>query len=214
MTTRIRVAIIDDHEAVRGGVAAILSADDGIEIAGEAENGFDGLALCVRESPDVALVDLRMPGTDGIWATERIAAETRTRVLVLTTFDTDDLVAAALAAGAHGYLLKTTRGAELIRAVRDVAGERHVLDPSVAGAVIARANAQPAEATPDLGLTAREADVLALVAEGLTNPQIADRLKVGVTTVKTHVGSLYAKTGATSRVQLASAQVPGPRRVP
>ncbi|MGO1839382.1 MAG: response regulator [Candidatus Microbacterium stercoravium] len=214
MTTRIRVAIIDDHEAVRGGVAAILSADDGIEIAGEAENGFDGLALCVRESPDVALVDLRMPGTDGIWATERIAAETRTRVLVLTTFDTDDLVAAALAAGAHGYLLKTTRGAELIRAVRDVAGERHVLDPSVAGAVIARANAQPAEATPDLGLTAREADVLALVAEGLTNPQIADRLKVGVTTVKTHVGSLYAKTGATSRVQLASAQVPGPRRAP
>lgn len=198
----IRVVIVDDHEAIRGGVAAILGADDRIEVVGEAENGFDAAALCVREQPDVALVDLRMPGTDGIWATERITAETATRVLVLTTFDSDELVAQALAAGAHGYLLKTVRGPELIQSVAHVAEDRHVIDPAVAGGVIARLNsAAPAPlARPDL--TEREAQVLELVAEGLTNQQIADRLVVGVTTVKTHVGSLYAKTGATSRVQL------------
>lgn len=199
-----RVVIVDDHEAVRSGVAAILRSDPAIRIVGEAENGFDAVALCLRERPDVALVDLRMPGTDGIWATERITAETGTHVLVLTTYDSDDLIARALAAGAHGYLLKSTRGPELIQAVHHVAGDRHVLDPAVAGSVIARftdrSDAVRECALPSL--TARESDVLALVADGLTNQQIADRLGIGVTTVKTHVGVLYDKTGATSRVQL------------
>lgn len=205
MTDTIRVLIADDHEAVRSGVAAILGTDPGIEVVAEAENGFDALAACHRDSPDVALLDLRMPGTDGIWAAERITAETSTRVLVLTTFDSDDLIAAALAAGAHGYLLKSTGGAELLNAVRHVAAERHVLDPAIAGAVIAGfTRTQPeVEAAPIEGLTHRETQVLALLADGLTNQQIADELHIGLTTVKTHVGSLYAKSGVESRVQLA-----------
>ncbi|WP_449278992.1 response regulator [Leucobacter sp. GX24907] len=233
-TGPVRVIIADDHEAVRSGVAAILSTDPSIEIAGEAENGFDALAACVRDRPEVALIDLRMPGTDGIWATERITSETATRVLVLTTFDSDDLIAQALAAGAHGYLLKSTRGAELIQAVHHIAEHRHVLDPAVAGSVIARfaqhtetqrvsadgtaaagTTSEVTAANPASGgtaaaqtvldrssLTDREAEVLDLLAEGLTNQAIANRLHIGITTVKTHVGSLYAKTGATSRVQL------------
>lgn len=208
MSDGIRVIIVDDHEAVRSGVAAILRADAAIDIVGEAENGFDGVALAVRERPAVALVDLRMPGTDGIWATERITAETQTRVLVLTTFDSDDLIARALAAGAHGYLLKTTRGPELIQAVHHVAEDRHVIDPAVAGGIIAQLNEQSGHRAAHGGagsvpeLTGRETDVLALVAEGMTNQQIADRLGIGITTVKTHVGALYDKTGVSSRVQL------------
>ncbi|WP_144797427.1 response regulator transcription factor [Microbacterium paludicola] len=206
MSDRVTVLIADDHEAVRTGVAAILRSDPAIEIVGEAENGFDALTQCTSLAPDVALVDLRMPGTDGIWATERITAETPTRVLVLTTFDSDDLIVRALAAGAHGYLLKATRGAELVQAVHHVAADRHVIDPAVAGSVIAQLNRRPeVQPTPALPtLTAREAEVLALLAQGLTNQQIADRLRIGVTTVKTHVGALYDKTGATSRVQLGA----------
>jgi len=200
----VRVVIVDDHEAVRTGVAAILRADPAIDVIGEAENGFDAVALSLREQPDVALVDLRMPGTDGIWATERITAETGTRVLVLTTFDSDDLIARALAAGARGYLLKTARGPDLIQAVHHVAEDRHVIDPAVAGSVIARLNERsaPAEEVSLPALTSRESEVLALLAEGMTNQQIGDRLGIGITTVKTHVGALYDKTGATSRVQL------------
>ena len=207
MTGRIRVLLADDHEAVRSGVAAILGTDDGIEIVAEAEDGFAALAACHREQPDVALVDLRMPGTDGIWATERIVAETRTRVLVLTTFDSDSLVATALAAGAHGYLLKSARGAELISAVKHVAAERYVLDPAIAGAVVAGFTAGSTGASPApqiAGLTEREAQVLELLAEGLSNQQIAERLHIGVTTAKTHVAALYTKSGAGSRVELAA----------
>ena len=220
----VRVIIADDHEAVRSGVAAILSADDGIEVVAEAENGFDALAACHRERPDVALIDLRMPGTDGVWATERITAETATRVLVLTTYDSGDLIASALAAGAHGYLLKSTGGGDLIDAVHHVAADRHVLDPAVAGSVIAgfaaaqRARAGGSGGTGGAGsgpaspvspaglvdLTPRERQVLELLVAGLSNQQIADELHIGLTTVKTYVGSLYAKSGASSRVQLAA----------
>ena len=206
----VRVVIADDHEAVRSGVAAILATDPAIEIVGEAENGFDALALCVRETPDVVLIDLRMPGTDGIWATERITAETDTRVLVLTTYDSDDLIARALAAGASGYLLKSTRGPDLVRAVHHVAERRHVIDPAVAGGIIDKLNAASAAETPPASpgfdrsrLTGREAQVLDLLATGLSNRAIADRLHVSVTTVKTHVGALYAQTGTGSRVELA-----------
>lgn len=232
MTAAIRVLIADDHEAVRSGVAAILAVADDIEVVGEAENGFDALAACHRTTPDVALVDLRMPGTDGVWATERITGETATRVLVLTTYDSGDLVASALAAGAHGYLLKSTSGSALIDAVRHVAADRHVLDPAVTGSVIAgfaeAARAASGGAGPDgtrpggvgagvpgipgtaaqraglAELTPREWDVLELLVAGLTNQQIADALHIGLTTAKTHVGSLYTKSGATSRVQLAA----------
>lgn len=206
----VRVVIVDDHEAVRSGVNAILSTDPTIKVVGEAENGIDAAALCVKVQPDVALVDIRMPGTDGVWATERITSETQTRVIVLTTYDSDDLIARALAAGAHGYLLKSTRGAELIQAVHHVAAHRHVIDPAIAGGVIARLTAADRTAERETGplaidrsqLTGREVEVLDLLAGGLTNHAIGQRLNISVTTVKTHVGALYAKTGATSRVQL------------
>lgn len=212
MTSTIRVVLVDDHEAVRSGVRAILSTDPHISIVGEAENGMDAAALCVRLAPDVALVDIRMPGTDGVWATERITNETKTRVIILTTFDSDELISSALAAGAHGYLLKSVKGAELLQAVHHVAADRHVLDPAIAGGVIARLTAaEQAQQIPAPGapaqtelaqLTAREREVLLLLAEGLSNQDIAERLHIGLTTVKTHVGALYSKTGATSRVQL------------
>lgn len=211
MNEEVRIVIADDHEAVRSGVAAIVSTDPSIKVVGEAENGFEAAALCAQLQPDVALVDIRMPGTDGIWATERITTETHARVIVLTTYHSDELVARALAAGAHGYLLKSTGGAELIRAVHHVAERRHVLDPAVAGGVIAHLVAaeksptrrEPRSPTIDRSqLTAREADVLDLLADGLTNQGIGERLQISVTTVKTHVRSLYAKSGVTSRVQL------------
>ena len=208
----IRVLLADDHEAVRSGVAAILSTDPGIAVVAEAENGFDALVACHRTLPHVALIDLRMPGTDGIWATERIAAETDTRVLVLTTYDSDDMLSRALTAGANGYLLKSASGAEIIRAVRHVAAGRHVLDPAMAGALIAQATAAQrnedptaAPVTPEWWerTTARERDVCRFLIAGMTNQEIAAELHIGVTTVKTHVGSLYAKSGTSSRVELA-----------
>lgn len=214
MADLIRVLIADDHEAVRSGVRAILAADDDIEVVGEAENGFDALSATHRLGPDVALIDLRMPGTDGVWAAERITAESPTRVIVLTTYDSGELVSAALAAGAHGYLLKSTSGSELIDAVKHVAAERHVLDPAIAGSVIAgytaaagsspRAGGSPRGADRRADLTPREAEVLSGVVAGLSNPEIAARLHIGLTTVKTHVGALYAKSGTSSRVQLAA----------
>jgi len=208
MSSIVRVLIADDHEAVRSGVSAIIATDPQIEVVGEAENGFDAVAACVRLQPDVALVDIRMPGTDGVWATERITNEPPTRVIILTTYDSDDLVARALAAGAHGYLLKSASGTELIQAVHHVAAHRHVLDPAIAGTVIAHLTAgQPGRDAGGLPLdeehfTARERDVLDLLADGLTNQAIGEQLNISITTVKTHVGALYSKTGAQSRVQL------------
>ena len=212
MTENIRVVIADDHEAVRSGVRAILNTDPRITIVGEAENGAQAVELCTQLHPDVALVDIRMPETDGVWATERITALCDTRVLILTTYDSDELINAALAAGAHGYLLKSTRGAELIQAVHHVAEHRHIIDPAIAGGIIARLTAAtkmdvshpappPAE-SPHSEFTTREAQVLELLAAGLTNQAIGDALHISITTVKTHVGALYAKTGTTSRVQL------------
>lgn len=210
MNDDVSVVIVDDHEAVRSGVSAILSTDPTITVVGEAESGLDATALCIQLQPDIALVDIRMPGTDGVWATERITAETATRVIMLTTYDSDELIARALAAGAHGYLLKSMPGAELIQAVHHVAENRHVLDPAIAGNVIGRLI--DIERTPEhvnnlptinrSQLTTREAEVLDLLADGLTNQGIGERLNIGITTVKTHVGSLYAKTEVTSRVEL------------
>lgn len=209
MTETIRVVIADDHQAVRSGVATILATDPTISVVAEVEDGFSAVEACTKYSPDVALVDLRMPGTDGIWATERITSHTDTRVLVLTTYDSDELVAEALAAGAHGYLLKSASGPELVQAVRHVAQFHHVIDPAVAGGIIERLVAVKAlphsgmrQAPLHKALTEREQEVLELVATGMTNQAIADHLNIGVTTVKTHIASLYSKTGVTSRVEL------------
>ena len=215
MIDPIRVLVADDHEAVRSGVTAILGADPQIEVVAEAENGFDAVAQCHEYRPDLAFIDLRMPGTDGIWATERITAETATRVIVLTTFDSDELVTRALAAGAHGYLLKSVSGTEMLQSIRHVMADRRVIDPAIAGGLIERALAAAAPSEIASGsrrenplagphtLTAREREVLGLLARGDSNQAIAVALGVSVTTVKTHVGALYAKSGAASRVQLA-----------
>lgn len=220
MTSPIRILVADDHEAVRSGVTAILSADSQLEVVAEAENGFDAVAACLKHRPDIAFLDLRMPGTDGIWAAERITAESDTRVIVLTTFDTDELVMQALAAGAHGYLLKSVSGTEMLQSIRHVMADRRVIDPAIAGGLIERAltvpQPLPAPSTPGAALTgasqplagadaltSREREVLGLLAQGLSNRAIAEALGVSVTTVKTHVGALYSKSGVASRVQLA-----------
>lgn len=203
MNSPIRVIIADDHSTVRSGVSAILTTDPNIRVVGEASDGFEALTMCLEHAPDVALIDLRMPGKDGVWATERITTQTGTRVLVLTTFDSDDLISVALNAGAHGYLLKTTTGTELVYAVRHIAQGKHVLDPAIAGVVMTSYASSPTQATSLPKVTPRERAVWEHLTMGMSNKQIASALGVGVTTVKTHVGSLYTKTGATSRVELA-----------
>lgn len=183
----------------------LCEATDGVEVVGEAADGAQAVRLAAELSPDVILMDLRMPGVDGITAIGQVrSTRPAAKVLVLTTFDDDDHLYPALAAGADGFLVKDTDPVELIAAVRRVAAGDFVLSPHllqrlVSRAVDARVPAGPA-AVP---LTAREADVLPLVVEGLSNQEIADRLHLGVTTVKTHVANLMDKLGAQNRVQLA-----------
>ncbi|WP_459963572.1 response regulator [Nocardia sp. IFM 10818] len=182
-----------------------------LEVVAEAATGSDAVRLAADLRPDVVLMDLRMPGMDGIRATATIlAAHPATKVLALTTFDDDDHLYPALAAGAFGFLVKDTAPTKLIDAIRRAAtGERSfsddVLHRVVGSAVAARTGNPPDPTTPatELGLTDRESEVLALVADGLSNAEIAQRLHIGLTTVKTHVTNLMAKTGASNRVRLA-----------
>ncbi|MCP9623784.1 response regulator transcription factor [Nocardia otitidiscaviarum] len=182
------------------------TADD-LEVVAEAATGAEAVRLAARLTPDVVLMDLRMPGMDGIRATAHILADRPTaRVVVLTTFDDDDHLYPALAAGACGFLVKDASPADLLAGIRRAAAGDHPFTPEVLrrvldSAVTARTEADPAAPVADL--TAREREVLDLVAEGLSNTEIANRLHVGVTTVKTHVANLMAKTGADNRVRLA-----------
>ncbi|MDM4718251.1 response regulator transcription factor [Micromonospora sp. WMMA1363] len=201
----IRVLLVDDQHLIRAGLRMLCDAQPDIEVVGEADTGREAISLAARLVPDVVVMDLRMPGVDGITATGRILADRpATRVLVLTTFGDDDHLYPALAAGACGFLLKDAPPADLLDGVRRAAAgdspfSQDVLRRLVQRAMHARADApQPAH-----GLTAREQDVLNLVAEGLSNMEIADRLHIGVTTVKTHVTSLMAKTNSPNRVRLA-----------
>ncbi|MFD5764475.1 response regulator [Streptomyces sp. NPDC127049] len=205
----IRILVVDDQHLVRMGLRMLFEQTQDIRIEGEADNGAEAVRLAERLAPDVVLMDLRMPGMDGITATRRImAARPATRVVALTTFDDDDHLYPVLAAGACGFLVKDTPPAELLEAVRRAAdGEapfsRDALDRLVAQALHTRS----APATPeDLrvpGITPREREVLGLLGVGLSNKEIADRLHLGVTTVKTHVASLMAKTGRDNRIRLA-----------
>jgi DNA-binding NarL/FixJ family response regulator len=202
----IRVLLVDDQELVRAGFRLILSAEPDITVIGEAVDGAGGIAAARRLAPDVVLMDVQMPGTDGIAATREVVEDTRARVIVLTTFDRDDYLFDALDAGASGFLLKNASPEELLHAVRVVAAGEALLDPSVTSRVIRRfAGRAPADeqaGAPPAGLTPREAEVLGLVAEGLSNGEIAGRLVVGEATVKTHVSHLLAKLQARDRVQL------------
>jgi DNA-binding NarL/FixJ family response regulator len=202
----IRVLLADDQRVVREGLGTLLGLLDGIELVGTAADGEEAVRLAAERDPDVVLMDLRMPRCDGIEAIRRLAARgERPRAIALTTFADDASVLGALRAGARGYLTKDAGADQIRAAVEAVVRGEAALDPAVQHHVIA-ALAGPGEAVPaeaDLpdGLTPREAEVLALIAEGLTNREIADRLVVSGATVKTHVNHIFAKTGARDRAQ-------------
>jgi DNA-binding NarL/FixJ family response regulator len=203
----IRVAVVDDQELVRSGFVVLLRSDPGIEVVGEASDGVDAVALCHRTAPDVVLMDVRMPRMDGLDATRRILADpacAATRVLILTTFDDDELVVEALRAGASGFLLKDTRPEQLLEAIAVVASGDALLAPRVTKRLIERFAALPEAKQPpaDDGLTDREREVLVTVAQGLSNQEIAEQLHMGYGTVKTHVSHLLAKLQSRDRAQL------------
>jgi len=207
----IRVLLADDQVLVRAGFRALLDAQDGIEVVGEAGDGEQAVRLAREFTPDVVLMDIRMPGTDGLAATRQIAADPRlaeTRVVILTTFDLDEYVFEAIRSGASGFLVKDTEPEELVQAVRVVADGDALLSPGVTRRLIAEFAAR-AKRPPDTGaladLTGREREVLALVGQGLSNADIAKRLFLSPATAKTHVSRAMIKLGARDRAQLVVA---------
>ncbi len=208
----IRVGICDDQALLRDGLRVQLGYADDIEVVGEASDGDQAVALARRERPDVLLMDLRMPRVDGIEATRRVCADPLTadvRVLVLTTFDLDEHVYAALSAGASGFLLKDATPEEIVHAVRVVAAGESLLAPTVTSRLVRELARRPrpgvASAAALQGLTEREVEVLRLVAQGLSNAELADRLVISHATAKTHVSRILAKLGLRDRAQLVVA---------
>jgi DNA-binding NarL/FixJ family response regulator len=204
----IRVLLADDQDLVRAGFRALLDAQDDIEVVGEAGDGDEAVQLARRHRPDIVLMDIRMPGTDGLAATRTIAADDQladVRIVILTTFELDEYVFEAVRSGASGFLVKNTKPVDLLQAVRSVAAGDALLSPSVTRRLIREFAERTREAprAPALeDLTEREREVMALVADGLTNDEIADRLYVSPLTVKTHVSRAMVKLGARDRVQL------------
>jgi DNA-binding NarL/FixJ family response regulator len=200
----LRVLIVDDQELLRAGFRRLLESEDGIEVVGEAADGAEAIAETRRLEPDVVLMDIRMPRIDGIEATRRIAAgNSRAAVLVLTTYDLDEYVFDALQAGASGFLLKDAPPDQLIAGLRMVARGDSMLAPTITRRLIAEFTARrrpPAAGLPEL--SPRETDVVRLIARGLSNAEIAERLFVGEATVKTHVGAILSKLGCRDRVQV------------
>ncbi|WP_219825582.1 response regulator [Nonomuraea typhae] len=201
MSGPLRVVVADDQALVRSGFGMILAAD-GIEVVAEAANGVQAVAAVRRTAPDVVLMDIRMPEMDGIEATRRIAAANRTRVLILTTYDLDQYVYAALTAGASGFLLKDVTPEHLAAAVRLVRAGDALLAPAITRRLVERFT-RPGEAIHrDLSdLTPRELEVLRLMAAGLSNAELADRLVLSPATVKTHVARILSKLDLRDRVQ-------------
>ena len=204
----IRVVLADDQALVRAGFRALLDAQDDIEVVGEAGNGEQAVRLATQLLPDIILMDIRMPGVDGLSATRRIAADDRSanvRVVILTTFGLDEYIFEAIRAGASGFLVKDTEPGELVQAVRVVTLGEALLSPSVTKQLIAEfaARAKEPQTSDSLGeLTDREREVVALVAEGLSNEEIAGRLFVSPATAKTHVSRAMGKLRARDRAQL------------
>ncbi|MEV1146736.1 response regulator transcription factor [Micromonospora sp. NPDC049799] len=206
--TPLRLLLVDDDDLMRAGLRAVLSVDDGIDVVGEASDGREAVELTRVLDPDVVLMDVRMPKLDGVAATrEIVAGRHRAKVLILTTFEDDDYVFGALRAGASGFILKRIRPEQLIAGIHTVADGEALLAPSVTRTVIGRMVGQetvPADPAWDRRLrelTPRERDVLDLVSRGLSNAEIAARLVIEESTVKTHVKRILAKTGLRDRVQ-------------
>lgn len=214
MTENITVLLVDDQSLMRMGFRMVLDAEDGIEVIGEAADGTTAISMVRSLRPDVVLMDVRMPGMNGIDATAQIAAEfPTTKVLILTTFDLDEYAFAGLRAGASGFLLKDTRPAELADAIRTVASGEAVVSPRItrrmlemfAGQLPSTGGQGAGDESPvDPGiesLTVREREVLELIAQGMSNAEIADHLVLSSTTIKTHVGNVLAKLEVRDRVQ-------------
>jgi DNA-binding NarL/FixJ family response regulator len=204
----IRVLLADDQDLVRAGFRALLDAQDDIEVVGEAGDGDEAVQLARRHRPDIVLMDIRMPGTDGLAATRAIAADDRladVRIVILTTFELDEYVFEAIRVGASGFLVKNTKPPELLQAVRAVAAGDALLSPSVTRRLIREFATKTRDVPPAPALdalTEREREVMALAAEGLTNDEIAARLFMSPLTAKTHVSRAMVKLGARDRIQL------------
>ncbi|WP_438485472.1 response regulator transcription factor [Streptomyces sp. S186] len=205
--TTTRVVVADDQTVVREGIVMLLGLLPGIEVVGSAADGDEAVSLVAELAPDVVLMDLRMPRCDGVEATRRIRADhPGTQVVVLTTYADDDSLFPALQAGARGYLTKDADGDEIVRAIDDVLSGEAGLSPKIQRRLLERiaepaaCSPQPPDGPPD-GLTAREVEVLRLVAEGQSNPEIARTLHVSTATVKTHINNLFAKAGLRDRAQ-------------
>jgi len=202
MSDVIRVMIVDDHEMVRAGLAAMLKTAPDMELVGEASDGDYAVTLCARECPDVVLMDLVMPSVDGVTAPRRVKQQCPdTQVIALTSFSEDERIQAALAAGVIGYLLKNVPAQHLLEAIRNAHAGRSTLAPEAAQALI-QASVRPQQ--PGFDLTERELEVLALMVEGLTNNQIAQRLEISVSTAKFHVSTILSKLNAASRTEAVS----------
>jgi DNA-binding NarL/FixJ family response regulator len=205
----VRVALVDDQGLLRAGLRALLDAEDGIEVVGEAGDGDQAVALARDQRPDVVLMDIRMPGVDGLEATRRIVADAglaSVKVVVLTTFEVDEYVFEALRAGAAGFLLKEADPEDIVRAVRVVAEGESLLSPSVTRRVVEAFAGGAAPSGPAVSgldeLTEREAEIVALVGTGLSNGEIAERLVISPATARTHVSRAMLKLGARDRAQL------------
>jgi DNA-binding NarL/FixJ family response regulator len=204
----IRVVIADDQQLIRGGFRSLLDSEPDIEVVGEAGTGVDAVAMVTVTSPDVVLMDIRMPDGDGLWATAQIVANpalANTHIVIVTTFELDEYVAEAIRAGASGFLVKDTEPVELIRAVRVIAAGEALLSPGVTKRLLERIAGQltiDPNPAPLVVLTDREREVLALVGQGLTNQEIGEALFLSPLTAKTHVSRIMAKLLARDRVQL------------
>ncbi|MCT1618253.1 MULTISPECIES: response regulator [Janibacter] len=208
MTAPLRVLLVDDQALIRSGFAMMLSVEDDLEVVGQASTGREAIDLAAELHPDVIVMDVQMPVMDGITATREVVARDLGRVIILTTFDSDDYLFAALQAGASGFLLKNAQAEQLVDALRAVGHGHALLAPEVTQRVIAQMSVGPATQPGGAGrhagllgqLTDRERDVLRLMGVGRSNAEIADELVIGAATVKTHVSSIFAKLQVRDRV--------------
>jgi NarL family two-component system response regulator LiaR len=200
----IRVLVVDDHEMVRRGLVSYLETEDGIEVVGEASDGSQAVKFCRDLTPDVILMDLIMQETDGITATKEIKAEfPHVQVIILTSFVDEKLIFPALEAGALSYLLKTSTAEEIVKAIRSARESQSIIEPQVASRMVSRIQSASNSRPPHEELTQRELEVLRLIGEGMTNQEIAEKLFIGIKTVKTHVSNILSKLGVADRTQAA-----------